>query len=316
MRSDGPFVRRRIWAGLFLVFFSLFVVSSVAVAGGGDHYPNGAEGFWAGAAPPPGFYVLDYNYFYSATEYKANNGDTINKGPLDDFSLHVYANVLRLLYISKYKLLGGYWGAHVFLPYVDVKASAKGFKGHQRGMGDIIVDPFILSWHFKRVHAVLGLADIYLPTGEYDKHRPVNVGKNFYTIEPVFGVTFMLPYQSTLSFKFMYDINTTNNDWINPATGKETSLTPGQEFHFDYCLEKAFASWLHLGVAGYYYQQTTDDEIDGKDVENNRGKVFAIGPGIKIDYKRFSLISRGFWEMATKNRPEGKGMWLKLVYAF
>lgn len=106
---------------------------------------------------------------------------------------------------------------------------------HKRGLGDIIVDPFILGWHTRYFHIIAAL-DIYMPTGEYDKHRPVNVGKNFWTFEPILAITFLHPSGFSASVKAMYDFNTTNNDYINPATGKETSLKPGQEFHFDYAV--------------------------------------------------------------------------------
>ncbi len=300
----------------FAVFLAVFLVfNSFAFAGGGDHYPNGAEDFLVGAAPPPGFYLVDYNYFYFADEFKDNSGDTINKGPLDDFSLRVYANVLRLIYVTKYRLLGANYAVHMFIPWVEVNANCKGFHVHKRGLGDIIVDPFILAWHSRYVHAVFGV-DVYIPTGEYDKHRPINIGKNFWTFEPVFALTFFLPENFSLSFKFMYDYNTTNNDWINPKTGKETSLKPGQEFHFDYALGYSPVKWLRLGITGYYYQQITDDEIDGKDVENNRGKAFAIGPGVKVDYKRFMFVLKAQREFGVKNRPSGKNVWFKVYYTF
>ncbi len=55
----------------------LFVLPLFALAGGGQHYPNGAEAFLIGIAPPPGFYVKDYNYFYTADKLKDNSGNTV-----------------------------------------------------------------------------------------------------------------------------------------------------------------------------------------------------------------------------------------------
>ena len=182
-----------------LVFLGLSLPSW---GGGGDQYPNGAEDFLVGIAPPPGFYVINYNYFYFSHAYRDDSGDTIDAGPLNDFNLRVYANVTRLIYITPIKILGAYYGVHAFFPWLEVNANCDGFHVHKKGLGNIIVDPFILTWHTRYVHVVTGL-DIYLPTGEYDKHRPVNIGKNFYTFEPVLGVTFMLPFKATLSFKFM-----------------------------------------------------------------------------------------------------------------
>ena len=50
----------------------LFVLPLFALAGGGQHYPNGVEAFLIGVAPPPGFYIKKYNYFYTADKLKDN----------------------------------------------------------------------------------------------------------------------------------------------------------------------------------------------------------------------------------------------------
>lgn len=62
--------------------------------------------------------------------------------------------------------------------------------------------------------------------------------------------------------------------------------------------------------------QTTDDELDGKDIEDNRGKAFAIGPVVKLNYKRFSLVAKMQREFGVKNRPRGENLWIKIIYAF
>ena len=40
----------------------------IVYAGGGQAYPNGAEDFLVGAVPGPGFYGVNYTYYYKATE--------------------------------------------------------------------------------------------------------------------------------------------------------------------------------------------------------------------------------------------------------
>jgi hypothetical protein len=82
-----------------MMIFCLAVVllgfSGQAMAGGGQNYPNGSEAFLAGAAPPPGFYFLDYAFFYNADTMKDDNGDNVEA--FDDIS--VWANVFRFLWI-------------------------------------------------------------------------------------------------------------------------------------------------------------------------------------------------------------------------
>lgn len=119
-----------------------------AFAGGGNHYPNGAEGFDAGMVPPPGFHLVHYDLFYGSSSLKDNNGDDV---PAAAFDLFVFADVTRLIYISNSTVLGGNWGMHVFVPIMRVS----NFNTSRTGLGDIIVDPFILSWHRPNFHAAL-----------------------------------------------------------------------------------------------------------------------------------------------------------------
>nr|HPG72462.1 transporter [Syntrophales bacterium] len=210
--------------------FSLWVVVLVAAAalaspalateGGGGAYPNGAEGFMAGALPPPGTYFINYLTYYTASKFKDNNG---NDAP-GDFKLKVAADVLRFVHVTNYKVLGANWAVHAFIPIAYQDVSVPGRDDDRFGLGDIIIDPIILGWHSRNVHVTVGL-DIYIPTGSYNKDRLANIGRNYWTFEPVLGVTFLSDGGFEVSAKFMYDINTENDD---------TKYRSGQEFHVDY----------------------------------------------------------------------------------
>jgi len=294
-------------------------LAATAVAGGSGAYPNGAEGFMAGAAPPPGTYLLLYSNYYSADSYMDDNGDEYTGAhPLADIEIDVWANVLRLLHVSKFKILGGNWAAHVFIPHAsmdfDFSPTSPLQDAARDGLGDIIVDPFILTWHGEHFHWVAGL-DIYIPTGRYNREtEPVNPGNNVWTFEPVFAVSY-LNGPLDVSFKFMYDISTTNDDHLLP-TGRVVDRDPGQEFHFDYMLGYQLADPLTVGLGGYFYQQTTDDEVDGVDQANDKGRVLAIGPALKYGYKNMSFTLKCQWETMVENRSEGVSSWFKFLYAF
>ncbi len=287
----------------FVLVFSCIMLGSVsnAVAGGAGAYPNGAEGFECGMVPPPGFHFVNYNLFYMASDLKDNDGNTI---PGVDLDLNVFGEVARLVYTSKAQLLGANWGAHIFVPVLRISM----LDDTRSGLGDIIINPFILSWHRPCFHAVAAL-DIYLPTGAYDKNEMINIGKNLVTFEPVFAFTYIPPNGWSWSMKFMYDINGENDDF---------KLKPGQEFHFDYAVGYSAHPKVKLGVAGYFYQQVTDDEVDGVEQKDNRSRVFAIGPGVKFNFpeNRLSFVFRPQFEMAARNRPQGTSVWIKLVYSF
>ena len=72
-----------------------------------------------------------------------------------------------------------------------------------------------------------------------------------------------------------------------------------------------------VGVGGYYYQQTTDDKAKDPTVtEMGKGMAIAVGPQVKFDYKKISVIAKYQTEVDTENRPEGDKFWLNLVMAF
>ncbi len=308
--------------------------SGQAMAGGGQNYPNGAEAFMAGAVPPPGFYFLDYVYYYNADTMKDDSGDDIEA--FDDVS--VVANVFRFLWMSDKKILGADYGMHAFVPILGTDLNFKVPVGPEasRSYDDtsvpyVIYSPFILAWHLQegKLHIVTSLADIYIPTGQDDGNM-ASVGKNFWTIEPVIGITYMLDSWE-FSAKFMYDFNTTQDD-CPTVYGVEPDRDPGQEFHFDYSVSYAVNPSFRLGVNGYYYIQTTDDsyDLDGIPMtlqfpsvadllradEGYRSTVFAVGPGIWYNHQNMFFSLRNQWEMGAENKTEGYNIWAKFTYAF
>jgi len=300
----------RFFAFLVLVLFmcSLFVIMTervFATEGGGGAYPNGAEDFMAGAVPPPGTYFINYFQFYSAGDFKDNNKHNAIRG----FDLKIAANVFRFLHVTNYKILGGFWGAHVFIPLMNVHTETDTPLGNdsKAGLGDIIIDPFILSWHSKNWHFATGL-DIYIPTGRFSEDDLANTSRHYWTFEPIFAFTYLSDGGFEVSSKFMYDINTKNND---------TDYTSGQEFHFDYTIGKKFRD-ISVGLGGYFYKQITNDKLKDDKVGSDgfKGQVFAFGPQLKYDYKNLMFTLKYQREIEAKNKPQGGKFWFKFVYAF
>lgn len=318
--------------GMLLITFLLINPGRVK-AGGGGSYPNGAESFMVGAAPPPGLYFKNYMYYYSADKLKDDHGDDIDA--FDD--LTVWAEVMRLIWISKKEILGGSYGQHVFLPILDVSLDFKSgvpagpkFKDSydDTDVPYIIYSPFILAHHFLegKLHTVLSLPDIYIPTGD-DKGNMAGVGHNYWTFEPVFAVTYMPTPSWEFSLKFMYDFNTKQDD-CPTVYGFNVDRTPGDEFHFDYSLSYAFNKSFRVGLNGYCYWQTTDDDYDIdstlpppvqgllKADEGYHSQVYSIGPGIWYNYKNMFFTLRTQFEFEAENKTEGQNVWFNVVYCF
>jgi hypothetical protein len=307
MRNPSTQTRILLWALFVLGLFICTIPSdrsAFATEGGGGAYPNGAEDFMMGALPPPGTYFLDYVDYYSATSLKDHGGNDL----VPKFDLDVAVNVFRLVHVTKYEILGADWAMHAFLPIVHMDVDATMGEDRRSGLGDIIVDPFILGWHSKNFHVTTGL-DIYVPLGRYDEDRLANTGRNYWTFEPVAGLTYLGDNGVELSGKFMYDVNQKNTD---------TEYKSGQEFHFDYTAGYHVDKNLAAGLGGYYYYQTTNDEQNGDKVGTDgfKGRVIAIGPQAAYNFKNMSFTIKWQKEFEAKNRPQGNNFWGKFMYAF
>ncbi|MFG1478797.1 transporter [Xanthobacter sp. V4C-4] len=272
---------------------------ALATEGGGGAYPNGAESFMTGFLPPPGFYVVSYNQYYTASSFK-------NSSPLfNDFSADVAATVFRAIYVSDIQIFGANWAMHAFLPIASVNASFGGMSGRSSGIGDIIIDPFILGWHFGDWNVVTGF-DITLPTGKYDPNSIANPGRNYMTFTPVFAFTYLNKDGWEVSAKVMYDFNTENQD---------TNYQSGQELHADFVAAKHFGP-LAIGVGGYAYRQTTPDSGYGAVFGGFEGQAVALGPQLMYNSGKLTVVAKYMSEFAVENRPQGDKIWLNIVAAF
>jgi hypothetical protein len=307
---------KKVFVFLVLCLSSLFILTVADVNAtefGGGAYPNGAEDCLCGFVPPPGYYFLNYFEYYSADQFKSDNGNDLIPG----FDLHAAANVFRFLYVTKQQILGGNWAVHMFVPLVNLEVTLPPLGEQGRaGLGDIIVDPFILSWHFnKNWHLATGV-DVYIPTGRYDQEDFANIGRNYWTFEPIVAATFLSDSGFEMSGKFMYDFNTKNTDSFFGDDVSGHDYLSGQEFHFDYAITQGFGGW-RAGLAGYYYNQLTNDELnDEKYLDGFRGQAFALGPLVQYQYKNMFLTAKYQFETAVENKPKGDKFWLKFFYAF
>lgn len=288
------------------VFIGLFALTGPAFAteGGGGAYPNGAEDFMMGALPPPGTYFKNYLTYYTASKLKDNDGNDL----VSNFDLKVVADVFRFIHVTHYKVLGASWAVQALIPLVYQDVELGGGRDNRSGLGDIIVDPIVLGWHSRNFHVTAGL-DIYIPSGSYDKNRLANIGRNYWTFEPIVAFTYLSDGGVELSAKLMYDINTENSD---------TKYRSGQEFHADYAVGYHISKALAVGLGGYYYNQTTGDEINGAKVGSGgfKGRVFSIGPAVQYGYRNMGFTLKWQPEFEARNKPEGNKFWFNFVYAF
>lgn len=269
---------------------------------GGGAYPNGAEDFMAGAVPPPGDYLLTYGLYYKANDLVDGNGDKL---PIP-FDAEISGAVFRYLHVSKVEIAGANWAQHIFVPVLNADVTTPGGSDSQTGLGDVIVDPFILAWHKPPFHYVAAV-DVFVPVGAYDENDMANIGRNYWTIEPILGATYLNEKGYELSAKLMYDVNTENED---------TGYTSGDEFHADFLVGMSLTKELRAGVNGFYYRQVTDDDVPAEGRDNGKGQQIGLGPALTYQAGPLGIVAKYQREFETENRPEGDRFWLKLILPF
>ena len=304
MQARFPACRATALAATLAALTLGFAGSAPATEGGGTTAAAGAEGFLAGALPPPGTYGLVYATHYQASRVNDNDGHSAVPG----FKVKADVVVSRLVHMTSTTLLGGQLGYYGVLPLVKLNVKAAGMSDSRTGAGDIEAAP-LLAWHGPQWHTGAALA-LVLPTGSYDAGRMANPGNNITTIRPVFVASYLTESGLDVSTKLSYSINRKNSD---------TNYQSGQYLHADFNVGTRVAPGWQVGLQGYLIHQTTDDKVNGVKVgpDGNRTRVFAFGPGVRWQSSPTapSVELRWLKETGARNHTQGNAVWLKAVWA-
>jgi hypothetical protein len=276
---------------------------------------NGTADFLAGAAPPPGLHLIDYNVFMDVTKIESGGrGMTGGRGSLA-------AIALRPIYVSDKGLLGGNFLLHSIVPLYTVEANVDvqtpggpvDVQGQAGGLGDVYFGAG-MAWHGETWHW-LTVLDVITPTGGYDPGKPMNTGNNAFVIEPVLAVTGLFRSGVEASAKLMYSYHTKNGDYVEPGTGLRGYQT-GQAVHMDYMLNYALTKALRLGVTGWIWQGLEDDEIGGRERPDTKDFELSAGPAVRYQAGRLGLVAKYVMPVSATNRIEANQIWMDLAYSF
>lgn len=269
-------------------------------------YPAGVEGIKGGSLPPPGFYLRDYNLFYYANKLEVKN-----LPPGFDYDVFAYINAPRAVWISEFKLLGGFYGADVLLPIGNVDQDDNyGISGDKGGVGDIFVEPITLSWHPKQWDLGVGYG-FWAPTGDFEDNpgEPKLIWNGLWSHMLTAGATYYLDTNKTVAVSLLnrYEVSHEQPD---------LDITPGNAYTLEWGISKSFTKTVELGLIGYWQQQTTKDSGSGSsDVLDH---VFSVGPEINMFCPKVGLFTslRYAYEFEAKDRPEGHLWTLTLTKRF
>jgi hypothetical protein len=228
-----------------------------------------------------------------------------------DLDLMAYAQAIRPIYITKWKVLGAYYGMDVLVPFIYTDLEVSGASDSNFNLGDVFVEPVTLSWHTKRVDVGVGYG-FWAPTGEFNDSNPltqaVSPGKGFWSHMLTAGATVFFDKEKTwaLSGLGRYEIHMENED---------TGVTPGQTFTLEWGVSKTLAKVWDVGLVGYYRQQTTEDDGGGN---NELDSVASVGPEVSVFIPKLKMFTslRYLYEFAASDQPQGNTVTLTLTKMF
>jgi hypothetical protein len=301
------------------------------------HFNGGLMNIRDYFVPEPGFYVVDYNYFYQTDQLNDANGNKISSvtinpghGPGLTIGLNVdvnlYANALGLMWVSEWKIFGAKYAALVApnVANASLEAALSTASGIGRssqasnfGFGDTFVQPIWLGWTLKHWDFALGFG-FYAPTGKYNTVTatlpvvgPVkaeaadNIGFGYWTFQ-FQGAAAWYPFNNkgtAVTAALTYETNTEKQGF---------DLTPGDVLTLNWGISQILPLTadhkflLEVGPAGYDSWQITTD--GGRLSNHVKDQVHAAGGQIGLTYLPWmmSVNAHYFYEFAAEDRFEGQ----------
>ena len=295
----------------YLCLFMLIAGSINSYSQETGHYTPGVQGIKVGTLPPPGFYYIMHNVYYSSDSFYDGDG---NKADID-FNVNVFANVHRFLYVWENVIFGANYGVHVLVPttYTDISIGAFGVDDSKYGIGDIVIEPILLAWNKQKYDISVALAAI-APVGSYDSTEAASPGKSFWTGMLSFGGTYYFDANKSWHASML-------NRYEVHGEKKDIDVTAGDDFTFEWGIGKTIPSkqiWSY-GVSGYAHWQVTEDA--GSDVlydASVKDKIFAVGPEVTcyIPKAKLNLELRSQFEFGAVDRSQGTKICFSLFKNF
>ena len=300
------------WIGAFA---GLSIVASGAAFGQQKgQYILGTNGLNAGIVPPPGFSYANRSTVYWADRLRGPDGAIVPVSGTFDMVL----NQNFFVYTSKFKLLGGTFGAtfDLVLANASLTAPVIGVATGGVGVTDSYVQPFTLGYHFNRADVTVAFG-FFAPTGRFtpDQNARNNIGSGYWGYMPSVASTIYLTRnkETTLSIFSGYEFH---------GKKRYTNITPGQTLNFEWGFGQSLPvrkSFLQVGAVGYGQWQTS---MDGGSVptaiRDARYAVGAIGPQVTFIVPKwnFNIFARYEPEFGASARVEGNTLTIGAAIVF
>ncbi|TDX18541.1 hypothetical protein EDF88_1027 [Buttiauxella sp. BIGb0552] len=280
-------------------------VPSFATENGGTVVPVGVQSVLPGMLAAPGTYLYNYNAYVKGFSARDEHGDDTGMG----LKMATSANAFRFLHVFDENVLGnGNLAFETSIVYTDNRMKMH-YVGDSRnsGISDITFGPS-LGRHFGSYNDIFVLL-FTAPTGDYDKNRLANVGRNYWGIQGSYAWTWYPMQNWDVSGLFKVIYNTENED---------THYQSGMETNFEYSSNYYFSNGMFVGVGGFWHGQFTDDKQNGHVVGENGNKVneIALGPQVGWGTPQYGAYFSWKRSVLAKNTMDISQLWLNTFLTF
>jgi hypothetical protein len=176
--------------------------------------------------------------------------------------------------------------------------------GSLTSYGDLVPNAALLWSHGVDNYMVYVTGNI--PAGDYNPRRLVNIGLGHGAIDAGGAYT----YQNAATGAEFSAVAGLTYNLKNPST----EYRSGIDFHFDWGAAHFLTKQLFVGLAGYAYQEITDDSGQNPILGRFRSRAFGVGPQIGYNFPMGHMQGflglRGYGEFDTANRAHGWNTWL------
>ena len=312
---------RKAGLGTALALASFAAQPALAASGGVSFWLPGIFGSLAAVPVTPGW---AYSTIYLHLNEKAGGGQNfVTSGGIPGsvtagLNAHADALVMGITYTSPMPVLGGQAGFTVLTAPGNIGAGIDATLTGPRGNTisgsatdnrTTLTDVFYqgtLKWN-QGVHNELVYITGNIPSGTYDSSRLANLSFGFPAIDVGAGYTYLDP-KTGHEFSIVGGLT---YSFMNGALQYQN----GMDFHVDWAASQFVSKNVHIGIAGYFFQQITDDSGPGAKLGGFRGQTVGIGPQIGFmipmsDGYQGYLNVRGYKDLETENRPNSWSTWV------
>jgi len=281
------------YARLILSFFAFALLSGISNVRAQDLEPRAYTNVPVGL----NFALAGYAYMTGGVIFDPSV-------PLDNAHINTHGTLFA--YARSIKVGGMSGKVDVLIPYAWLSGTAE-FDGQVvsrtvNGFGDarlrmsvnFIGAPALSLADFRnyKQNFVVGASmQVYLPTGQYDPLRLVNIGTNRFSFKPELGMSKKLgPLQLELTGGVAF--YTVNNDFYQGKTRKQAPIGSIQA-HVNFNFKKGI--WAALDWTYYWGGHTTTDGVEKDDLQKNTRLGFNLNFPVSLRHSIRLYYSTGVW---------------------